>query len=66
MSGNYIDRCMACGRPLDRGGRMRVDLMAERLREGSSSFRMQGTWTVCPTCHGAVLELLRRLREVGA
>ena len=65
MSAHAITRCMACGVPLERGGRMRVDVMAERIdRTGRSYFRMDSTRTVCPRCAQAVETLLRRLGEL--
>lgn len=65
MSAHTITRCMACGAPLERGMRMRVDMMAERVRrDGRSYFRMESTRTVCPMCAQAVETLLRRLGEL--
>lgn len=65
MSAHAITRCMACGAPLERGRRMRVDVMAERIdRTGRSYFRMESTRTVCPRCAQAVETLFRRLGEL--
>ncbi len=65
MSAHAITRCMACGAPLEVGRRMRVDMMAERVRrDGQSCFRMESTHTVCPRCAQAVETLLRRLGEL--
>lgn len=64
MSAHAITRCAACGALLERGRRMRVDVLAERVqRTGGSHFRMESTNTVCPTCAQAVTTLLRRLGE---
>lgn len=64
MSAHSITRCAACGAPLVRGRRVRVDVMAERVnRVGDSHFRMESTRTICPRCAQAVETLLRRLGE---
>lgn len=62
MAAHEILSCRACGRPMERGRRMRVDLMAERTtRNGDAHFRMETSRIVCPTCAWAVGELLRRM-----